>query len=247
MTLPDDAVFPLLRDEFVVGWQNIEKHKYVGDSFGYGGTSSSVGTTNGAGAHNLQIFVLSPDGVVLHALFGFWHPEDLARELRLAQELARLWQDDGRSRAEKDDMYRRLQLAAVRRHPPETFARSRWQGFDMQFEQGRLHRGLRDTFFSADGKVVTDENGRPVLKPLNVLVHERMAARPFVEFEDFDVAAFTDYGRDFYDNNLGLDEGRVFQRARATRAKRQFEERRQADRADRLARRAEARAKPAAR
>ena len=41
----------------------------------------AVGTTNGAGGHNVQIFVLSPDGVVLHALPGFWHPEDLVREL----------------------------------------------------------------------------------------------------------------------------------------------------------------------
>ena len=42
------------------------------------------------------------------------------------------------------------------------------------------------------------------LQALNVLTHERMAQRPFLKFEDFDFARFIDYGRKFYDNNIGV-------------------------------------------
>ena len=36
-------------------------------------------------------------------------------------------------------------------------------------------------------------------KTTDQIVHERMAARPFVKYADFDVAAFSDYGRPKYD------------------------------------------------
>ena len=37
-----------------------------------------------------------------------------------------------------------------------------------------------------------------------MLTHQRMAARAFLPFEDFDIAAFVDYGNRFYDNNRGV-------------------------------------------
>ena len=196
----------MLKSDFVVGWQNIYRQDFVGYSNGYQVNQTAVGTTNGAGPHNIQIFVLSPDLVVLHALPGFWHPDDLARELRFAKVLARLWEDQDRSREQKDDMFRRLQLAEVRRHPPETFARSKWQGFDSRVEIVKQQKGPRDTFLlNADGTPVPAGRGIPRMKPINMLVHERMAQRPFVPYEDFDVEAFVDYGKMHYDLNVRVD------------------------------------------
>ena len=199
----------MLQRDFVLGWKNIAKEEYVGSSHGYSKRQTSVGTTNGAGPGNLQIFVLSPDLVVMHALPGFWHPEDLARELRFSKVLLRLWRDESRSREQKERMFERLQLAEINNHPKATFARSTWQGFDAQFERSRMKTGARDTVLITDaGKIKKDRFGMPAMKPLNVLVHERMARRPFIAFSDFDIASFVDYGRKFYDNNQGIDKRR---------------------------------------
>ena len=89
-----------------------------------------VGTTNGAGAANVQTFVLSPDLVVLHVLPGFWHPEDYVAELEFSKALCRLWQDEGRTRGQKNDMFRRMQLTELRYQEPVMYARCDWQGFD---------------------------------------------------------------------------------------------------------------------
>ena len=77
-------MFPLLKSDFVVGWKNIQREDYVGASHGYTCEQPAVGTTNGAGPRNTQMFVLSPGGVVLHALPGFWHPDELAAELHFS-------------------------------------------------------------------------------------------------------------------------------------------------------------------
>lgn len=196
----------MLRRDFVLGWKNIRKEEYVGDSFGYSRKQSCVGTTNGAGGKNVQLFILSHDGVVIHALPGFWHPEDLEHELRLALVSFRLWQDDGRTLAQKRRMYQRLVLTDLRYQSAATYARSDWQGFD-KFHEGRIggRDTSRDTFeHSADGKMKVTDRGAPILKPMNVLAHQRMAARAFLKFEDFDIKAFVDYGTRFYDNNRGV-------------------------------------------
>jgi len=219
-------VCSLLKSDFVLVWRDIRKKNYVGYSLGYKPRNSSVGTTNGAGAHNLQLFALSPDLVVLQALPGFWHPEDLARELRFAKVLGHLWADGNRSLEQKKDMYRRLQLREISAQPPATYARSGWQGFDHQAESARLQKMPRDTFFDLE------KDGRGGIKPINYLVHERMAERPFVRFEDFDVANFVDYGRLYYDLNTRVDEhGREFRALRKIKRRRAQAARREALRA----------------
>ena len=223
MSLPHDSVYSQLQSDFVVGWKNIKNKSYVGRSHGYTPRQCSLGTTNGAGGKNLQIFVLSPDLTVLHALPGFWHPEDLARELRFARSLLRLWQDENRTRAQKNSMHRLLQLAEARYQPEATSARSGWQSFDQRNEPSRLRRGSRDTFRTTkDGYLLADRKGQLLMKPTNVLVHERMARRPFVRFEDFDVAEFADYGNTFYDKNMRFEKKRkTFPRPRPKKKKRQ--------------------------
>lgn len=232
MTLPDDTVFDLLREEFVLGWTNIEREEHVGLSHGYAPRQSALGTTNGAGGRNVQLLVLSPDRVVLHVLPGFWHPEDLAAELRFAKQVHRLWLDPKRDRAGKEAMYRRLHQAEIARQSPLTTARSDWQSFDRHEEVQRCGRELRDT-------MLADAHGYPVmrggtlqLKPLNVLTHERMMARPFQTLDEFDLEAFVDYGRVFYDINHG-DKGKTFVRAERRAAERE----REAERARRAAER----------
>ena len=53
--------------------------------------SEAVFTTNGAGPHNIQMFVLAPDGTVLTCLPGYWQSDDLAGELNLAEDLFKLF------------------------------------------------------------------------------------------------------------------------------------------------------------
>ncbi len=185
----------MLKKHFVVGWKNIRRADFVGSSHGYTCEEAAVGTTNGAGPRNTQIFVLAPDGVVLHCLPGFWHPEDLAYELDMARVIYRLWKDK-RSKQDKRSMFARFHRRAIRTQPRAMIARSGWQGFDASNERKRLEWGPRDTFYY-------DENNKPgKMKPLSVLVHERMAARPFVSFSKFDTEKFIDYGRPYYDNNV---------------------------------------------
>jgi hypothetical protein len=199
VTLPDPAVFSLLQRDFVLGWKNIKREDFVGDSAGYTRHQSCVGTTNGAGGRNVQLFVLAPDQVVLHALPGFWHPADLVHELHLAKAAWRLWQDSGRSLEQKRSMYRRLVLTDLRYQDPASYARSDWQSFDKSYQSGHLDQ---DTFERNEmGKVQRTAAGAPILKPLNVLTHQRMAARAFLPFDEFDVDAFVEYGTRYYDNN----------------------------------------------
>ena len=108
MTLPSENILSLLESDFVVGWKNIARADYVGSSHGYTCKESAVGTTNGAGPRNTQMFVLSPGGVVLHALPGFWHPEDLETELEFSKAMHRLWKDKKRSKADKRKMASRM-------------------------------------------------------------------------------------------------------------------------------------------
>lgn len=216
----------MLKSDFVVGWRNIIRESYVGESHGYACDQTAVGTTNGAGPINTQLVVLAPDGTVLHMLPGFWHPDDLARELTLAKELLAVWTDAGRSADEKREEFRRMMLESLKTHPPEMTARSGWQGFDRKNELKRIAGGAeRDTFLThADGTRVM-KGDEPVSKPINQLVHERMAERPFVAFDEFDIAAFADYGRVYYDNNKKVDgKGITFMTARKLEKRRKSKE-----------------------
>ena len=227
----------MLRSDFEVGWFDIRREDYVGYSSGYSYKAHcAVGTTNGAGGHNVQIFVLSSDKVVLHALPGFWAPEDLARELRFAKVLHRLWQDDSRTLAEKRDMNRRLQIRELRSHPAGMYARSAWQGFDALAESARHKQGARDTSLGVEAPALPSTvagvlrqlsmqrvgSAGTLMKPLNVLVHERMAARPFLAFDDFDTQEFVDYGRLYYDLNARHGRGIQFAGQAALKKKRKI-------------------------
>jgi hypothetical protein len=206
----------LLQDRFVVGFANIEKDKHVGMSHGYRPDQTAVGTTNGAGGRNVQLIVLDSDGTVLHVLPGFWHAEDLLAELRLALEVHRLYSDEAMKPAAKEAMFAALHRSHLRRNLDESSARNGWQGFDQHAEFERNKAETRDTF-------ELDDNGTPQIKPIMQVVHERMMARPFKKLADFDMESFVDYGRPYYDNNMGIDKGKNFARAEQANEKRERE------------------------
>lgn len=220
-------MFNILASDFVLGWKNIRKEEYVGYSSGYNDRQTAIGTTNGAGPRNTQIFVLSDDLVVLHALPGFWHPDDLARELRFAKQIALLWDDQTKSRETKERMYRRMHRREVYTQSAETYARSRWQHFDAHTERHRGRTQSRDTFLRNSDGTRVEVNGVWQMKPINVLVHERMAKRPFKSWDEFDLEEFVDYGKLHYDNNRGVDrKGKKFAGQTKLMKKREREQRR---------------------
>lgn len=214
MTLPQQDVLDLLAGAFVLGARNIEKDGHVGMSHGYRRDQTAVGTTNGAGGRNVQLLVLAADETVVHALPGFWHAEDLLPELRLGLALFQLYRDEERTPSEREAMFRQLHRAHLHRHGAAAAARGAWQSFDAHHELRRPDRDARDT-------VVVDAAGRPALKDVPQLVHERLLARPFRPLAAFDMESFVDYGRPFYDNNRHVDRGRDFTLAERANRKRE--------------------------
>lgn len=191
----------MLKSRFVCGYRNIENKRWAGVSGNHKPNGQAVETTNGAGPHNIQIFVLSADGVVLTALPGYWHSEDLARELELAERLNAVWQDSSLTRQAKEAMFRDMQLTHINEHPRAERQRSHLQGFDIAYEvEHRLYSS--DVFYRTTAiNPVTKKIPHGAVKTADVIMHERIARQPFRQYEDFDVVAFSDYGRPMYDKH----------------------------------------------
>jgi len=201
VSLSQDPVFDKLKNDYVCGYRDIENSRHAGASGKHMPDGQAVDTTNGAGPHNIQIFVLDPDGTVLTCLPGYWCPEDLARELDLAQDLDKVWRDPSLSRSEKDEMFARMQLNHIAEHPRAERNRSRLQGFDVQYEaRHRLY--ATDIFTNVNAVDPATGHAPPAaVKTADVIMHQRMAVRPFEQYKDFDVVAFSDYGKPMYDKH----------------------------------------------
>jgi hypothetical protein len=97
-----------------------------------------------------------------------------------------------------------MQLAHINQHPRGMVARSQMQGFDAQYEaKNRLattdtikNRGAVQAALSSNEMVPMS-----AFKTTDELMHERMASRPFVAYENFDVASYVDYGLQKYDKH----------------------------------------------
>jgi len=191
----------MLKDQFVCGFHDISHEHYAGASGKHLPDQNAVDTTNGAGPHNIQMFVLAPDGTVLTCLPGYWHSQDLASELAFAQGLNEIWTNPEMSLDQKKAEFSRMQIGHISEEPKGESNRSRMQGFDIQFEaQKRLNR--TDVFYNPR---MVDPSGKHIppnlVKTTDVIMHERMAARPFVPYNKFDVAAYADYGKPVYDKH----------------------------------------------
>ncbi len=199
MSLSQDPTFSKLKKDFVCGTFNIVNQPYCGQSEIHPiDSSAAVFTTNGAGPHNIQMFVLDPDGTVLTCLPGFWESGDLAEELSFAQELDKVYKDPKLTMDQKKAQFSKMHLDHIQQHSKAMVRRSKMQGFDMKYEA--QHRATTsDTVLSQTGGDAKF-NGIQ-FKTTDVIMHERMAKRPFVKYADFDVATFCDYGRPKYDKN----------------------------------------------
>src|SRR5437016_1359365 len=93
VSLSNESVMSVLKNQYICGYKNITGASYAGKSGKHDTSAPAVVTTNGAGPHNVQMFFLSPDGHVLHCLLGYWAPNDLILEMRFANNQWKLWQN----------------------------------------------------------------------------------------------------------------------------------------------------------
>ena len=195
MSLSQAPAFQVLKQYFICGVRDISGLPYSGFSESHKPTGVAVNTSNGAGPHNIQLFVLSADGTVLTCMPGFWSPQDLVGELQLAEDLNRVWLNPNLTRAQKDNSFRAMQLGHIRQHCPQLVSHSQMQGFDKVYEV--KHGRHADVFAGGQASEAS-------IKTTDVIMHERMARQPFVPYDQFNVAAFIEYGRPQYDKNENM-------------------------------------------
>ncbi len=203
MSLSSGPVVNYLKSNFVCGTKDITGEPYAGISGRHEINGNAVRTTNGAGPHNIQMFVLAADGTVLHCLPGYWDGQDLMHELNFARELNSVWNENIPLERKKHE-FTRMQMAHVGTHSPAMVARSRMQSFDQQYEV-RRRLATSDTILDQNLAAQSLQMGMKVpagaFKTTDVIMHERMAVRPFMPYQQFDVLAFSDYGKPKYDKN----------------------------------------------
>ena len=149
------------------------------------------------------MFVLAPDGTVLTCLPGYWESEDLAGELNLAEDLYKVYKDPTLTMAQKKQKFTLMHLEHIKEHSPAMVTRSKMQGFDMKYE-AKNRAKTSDTIYSSTGG--DRKMGGIQFKTTDVILHERMAMRPFLKYTEFDVAQYCDYGRPKYDKK---EEGEI--------------------------------------
>lgn len=209
MTLSNDILLKVLKSQFICGFKNIKGEPYAGKSGKHDPDSPAVLTTNGAGPHNVQMFMLSSDGTVLHCLPGYWCPEDLIREMQFAMVLNRLWQNPSLSQDKKQKLFAQVNLQDIRLHSAAMRQRSHLQGFDAKEERQKADSDFKyrpgdfhpPLYLIGKHKMPKQSD----LKAVDQVVHERMARRPFVAYESFDVENFSDYGKMRYDKHEASD------------------------------------------
>ncbi len=204
MSLSQDPAFTWLKQYFVCGYRDITTQPYCGMSGRHEIGGRAIRTSNGAGPHNIQIFMLSPDGTVLNCLPGFWSAQDLIVEMRFAYDLNKVWQNKSLSSYQKTAMFKQMHIDHIAQHPPGMVRRSKMQGFDAKYEaKNRLN--TTDTILDKNLVLASLNSGGMMpmgaFKTTDEIMHERMVKQPFVKYENFDVASFCDYGLQKYDKH----------------------------------------------
>ncbi len=204
MSLSQDPAFTALKDYFVCGTQDITNEPYCGISGRHEVNGQAINTTNGAGPHNIQMFMLSADGTVLSCCQGFWNAKDLVSEMGLANDLNQVWLNPNLTRAQKNQMFVQMHLAHAAQHSPQTRMRSHLQGFDAKYEaKNRLRTSdaILNPSLAAQANIKGAKVPYEAFQTTDQLMHQRMAQRPFERYTQFDVAQYVDYGRQKYDKH----------------------------------------------
>lgn len=190
MSLSQDPIVERLQKHFVCGWKNIHGvEKFAGKSHSHPVKSTAVHTTNGAGGSNIQMIILDPDGHVLHVLPGYWNPDALRYELDFALELVAIAATDA-PQDEKNDAFLLAHLNHAAKHHELMVRDSTLQAFDRRHEEGK-----GDSDFKRKG------GEGEATRTVDQVMHERMAARPFLRAHEFDLSKVVDYGTRFYDKH----------------------------------------------
>lgn len=201
VSLSQDPAFSVLKNYMVCGYKDISGEPYAGMSGRHEREGRAVNTTNGAGPHNIQMFILSSDGVVLMCLPGYWSPQDLITEVRFAAQVDQVWKDKSLTKAQKDQMFTKMHMAHLAQHPRGMVNRSHLQGFDAKYEAEKPHSdAIKHPEMLASAQ--WGEGGHlnmAAFKTTDEIMHDRMAQRPFMSYNRFDVASFSDYGKWRYD------------------------------------------------
>jgi hypothetical protein len=196
VSLSIEPTFSLIKSDFVCGYRNIVGMPWAGDSGIHPVEGGAVTTTNGAGPHNIQMFVLNQQGMVLTCLPGYWDSNDLSIELKFAETVNDVWNDSKLSLAEKKAKYSEMHLAHIAEHPKAMVKRSQMQGFDKKYEADNRAE-TSDTILAHTGGPAKLKG--LVFKTTDQIFHERLAKQPFVTYDNFDVTSFSDYGKHKYD------------------------------------------------
>jgi hypothetical protein len=119
--------------------------------------------------------------------------------------LNEVWLDPRLSSTQKNQEFRQMQLAHIDEHSPQMVRRSKMQGFDQKYEaEHRLNTSdtianrsmITPNMLAMGGKVPSS-----AFKTTDEIMHERMASRPFLPIQRFDVANYVEYGKPKYDKH----------------------------------------------
>ncbi len=194
VTFSDKKVSQILRRNFVCGWDNISESKsYAGKSNSHMPSNSAVTVSNCSGHHNVQMFFMTPDAHIVNCLPGFWDVKSFLMEVQLASKLNKLYKST-RSIVKRNDKFLDIHLEFAFFNHKSLSGKSQLQKFD----EMNLNRREETDFQRMDGFVSSG------FKTADQVVHERMAERPFLKYEEFDVPSFIDMGRKKYSYDFGL-------------------------------------------
>ena len=193
MTLGNYELVSELNRDFACGFGDISGSPLAGGSNKYNPDQDAVVTTNGAGAHNVQMFIMAPDGTVLHCLPGYWDPKDMLTELQLARDLDAVWESN-LPLAEKQKRFTQMHLQHIESHSEDMIARSQLQHFDRGQAISALAKLTGESASTPDWTANKDAS-----LTTDYLLHRELASQPFVNVRDFNLATLVDFGNSWYD------------------------------------------------
>ena len=157
-------------------------------------TNAAKNINTCSGGRNIQMYFMTPNGRVVHCLPGFWSAEDFYTQAGFAVKLGMLARTKRLSNADRNEKFLDMHLQKAHGHNYGLVEGAQLQGFDVKYVKNNTSDFTRGNKGFVKGGV----------KLVDQVVHERMAARPFVPFEKFDAHEFTKLGIKRYKYDFGL-------------------------------------------